>query len=64
MYASSLQPKVIISEYMNLKFGLGVPKTTLEVLKPQYKKEWAQYQCGLLGINTKIGIETWISSCK
>lgn len=39
MYASSLQPKVIISEYMNLKFGLGVPKTTVEVLKPQYKKE-------------------------
>lgn len=39
MYASSLQPKVIISEYMNLKFGLGVPKITLEVLKPQYKKE-------------------------
>lgn len=58
-----MQPKVIISEYMNLKFGLGVPKTTLEVLKPQDKKELSQHQCGLLGINTKIAIETWISSC-
>ena len=39
MYASSLQPKVIMSEYMNLKFAFGVPESTLEVLKPQYKKE-------------------------
>ena len=52
MYASSLQPKVIMSKYMNLKFAFGVPESTLEVLKPQYKKEWTQYQCGLLGINT------------
>ena len=58
MYASSLQPKVIMSEYMNLKFAFGVPESTLEVLKPQYKKEWTQYQCGLLGINTKIRIVT------
>lgn len=39
MYASSLQPKVIMSKYMNLKFAFGVPESTLEVLKPQYKKE-------------------------
>jgi hypothetical protein len=63
MYASFLQPNIIITEYMNLKFELQQPKTSVEVQKPQYKKEWVQSQRGLLSINIQFWTEaTWISS--